>query len=180
MKTALALLAAAPAFCATAAAFQAPFTPPPLKRQNAMRMSYHADDSDLDARLSPSLATLLRLASTVVMGGAYIASPVMAPAAAAEAATVATTTLTADRSVLEATCLGFGCGSYAGVDFPGAPKPENGEPSIDMQAFLKAVDEKRVEKVETRGRWNALREVDQPRRAGADMSRDLTLTAAPP
>lgn len=55
-------------------------------------------------------------------------------------------TSTTVSSVMEATCLGFGCGSYQGQDFNGAPKPN--EPSVDMGAFLKAVDEKRVVKVE--------------------------------
>lgn len=40
---------------------------------------------------------------------------------------------------------GFGCGSYNGVDFDGAAKPD--EPNIDMPSFLKAVDEKRVVEV---------------------------------
>lgn len=63
------------------------FTPPSLRRQNAMRMSYHDNqpltpptDDDLEAlerRLPPSVAAWLRLASAVVMGGAYLASPVM-------------------------------------------------------------------------------------------------------
>ena len=46
-----------------------------------------------------------------------------------------------------ATCLGFGCGSYQNVEFPGAEKPTN-EPSISFPAFLKAIDEKKIEKVE--------------------------------
>lgn len=41
---------------------------------------------------------------------------------------------------------GFGCGSYNGVDFNGASKPD--EPNIDMPSFLKAVDERRVVDVE--------------------------------
>lgn len=69
-----------------ASAFTHPFQPPPLRRQNAMRMSYSkqplpppGDDEleTLERRLPPSIATLLRLASTLAMGTAYLASPVM-------------------------------------------------------------------------------------------------------
>lgn len=56
--------------------------------------------------------------------------------------------LVADKTVMESTCLGFGCGSYNGPDYGGAPKLETGEANIDMPAFLKLVDEKKVEKVE--------------------------------
>lgn len=96
--TSLVLLLAA---AATASAFTFPQQPPPLRRQNAMRMSYREQeepaqpegpknsnnnplpppsDDDLEAlerRLPPAVATLLRLASTLAMGGAYLASPVM-------------------------------------------------------------------------------------------------------
>lgn len=72
---------------ALAGAFIPPQGPAPLRRQNAMRMSYRDNeplapptDDDLEAlerRLTPSVAAWLRLASAVVMGGAYLASPVM-------------------------------------------------------------------------------------------------------
>ena len=48
---------------------------------------------------------------------------------------------------------GFGCGTYQGTDVNGAPKPTD-ESSIDMPAFLRAVDEKRVEKVELKDGGN--------------------------
>lgn len=75
-------------FNALVAAFT-PSRPLPLRHQNAMRMSYRGDDKgplipptddDLEAlerRLTPSVAAWLRLASAVVIGGAYLASPVM-------------------------------------------------------------------------------------------------------
>lgn len=71
---------------ACASAFRAPH---PLRRQNGMRMSSKdtyeplvsppGDDGleALERRLAPSVATLLRLASTLAMGTAYLASPVM-------------------------------------------------------------------------------------------------------
>lgn len=77
---------------ACAGAFHAP---PPLRRQNAMRVMAHEEyepepnhrsflappgDDDLEGlerRLPPSIATLLRLASTVGIASAYLASPVM-------------------------------------------------------------------------------------------------------
>lgn len=70
---------------ALVAAFTPP-GPPPLWHQNAMRMSYREEllspptERELEAlerRLAPSAAAWLRLASAVVMGGAYLASPVM-------------------------------------------------------------------------------------------------------
>lgn len=42
-----------------------------------MTASNHNDNEDLDTKLPPSISTFLRLASTVVIGGAYFGSPVM-------------------------------------------------------------------------------------------------------
>ena len=86
-RTGLLLLLVLLGATALVTAFTPP-RPPPLRRQNAMRMSYHEDvkplspptDDELEAlerRLAPSAAAWLRLASAVVMGGAYLASPVM-------------------------------------------------------------------------------------------------------
>jgi hypothetical protein len=70
-----------------AGGFTHPQQPPPLRRQNAMHMSYKDQeplkppgDDELEAlerKLTPSVAMFLRAASTLAMGGAYLASPVM-------------------------------------------------------------------------------------------------------
>jgi hypothetical protein len=91
----LLLLLLAVALASSSSAFTHPQQPRPLRRrQNAMRMSYRDQESSLtppaddeldalDQKLSPSIATLMRLASTVVIGGAYFTSPVMGACAPA-------------------------------------------------------------------------------------------------
>ena len=132
-------------------------TPPPhaVARPTATRLAASSpQNDDLESKLSPSLATFLRLASTVFISGAYFTSPVMSNADSTFTSTTtlfsvpSSSLLLADKTVMESTCLGFGCGSYNGPNYGGAPKLETGEANIDMPAFLKLVDEKKVEKVE--------------------------------
>jgi hypothetical protein len=56
------------------------------------------------------------------------------------------TSVFTSASAFEAVCGGFGCGAYGGLLDEGQ-EAVAGEPSITFEAFLKAVEEKRVKKV---------------------------------
>ena len=82
----------------------------------------------------------------------------------------------AEKTVLDATCLGFGCGSYQNPDFAGAAKPTN-EPSISFQDFLKAIDGKKVTKVELLEGGNIAYATIMPEAAAAEGADAAATTA---
>ncbi len=157
MNAALLLLAVATTTTTSTHAFIVPPQSHAVARPTATRLAAFSPQTqidDLESKLTPSLGTFLRLASTVLIGGAYFSSPIMTNAVESIVSTTtlsslpSSSVLVADKTVMESTCLGFGCGSYNGPDYGGAPKLETGEANVDMPAFLKLVDEKKVEKVE--------------------------------
>lgn len=154
-----ALLLLAMATTTTTITYAFTVTPPPhaVARPIITRLAVFSpqnQNDDLESKLTPSFSTFLRLASTVFIGGAYFSSPVVTNAVERVVSTKtlisfpSSTVLVADKTVMESTCLGFGCGSYNGPDYGGAPKLETGEANVDMPAFLKLIDEKKIERVE--------------------------------
>lgn len=136
------------------------FSPP----KNPTKVSIPAPQGAIKEGKQASLwqANLRHVASAAFGGGVYLLSPSIMHAevvetvssttvntrAAASALYSAPMVVAAEQTVWESTCLGFGCGSYNGPDYGGAPKLETGEKNIDMPSFLKLVEEKRIEKVE--------------------------------
>lgn len=55
-------------------------------------------------------------------------------------------TLPAEASVFDSTCFGFGCNSYRGTDYGGAPAPSTGEPMMSFQDFVAQLKDEQLRK----------------------------------
>ncbi|CAN0068700.1 unnamed protein product [Ectocarpus fasciculatus] len=101
----------------------------------ATMMSMKQEGAPLRSRIERAAVAAAAVATSVV-----VLSTASVPAALAEELPPGTNPFTS-------ICMGFGCGEFQGLDYPGAPAPTD-EDSITFKSFLESLDKGLVTKVD--------------------------------